>query len=602
MATLEIVTKDNKLATPNVSLDNNVAQVLAQLDCSDEDCLYFRNLEMAKSMTVSEVLRETSRDREMYGVCLRVHSPSDQWLDRTIGVRLLPDDGTPHNIPYDQETTVAKLREKITESEQFRKYLRVWIDPKYYALPDDWKLWELGIPVDKKIVAAQTTKMTIVLGDQPLMELSGENLLSKCKDIKADPLPTLATLGPDEKLYLRLSRSNGAEVLPCFDSQTLYEMKTSPSADVLLVSKRRQMPPYQGMFDKARTELARELVPAKGQPKTETQKPVVAKEAAPSKKQPKTETGASERPPSKGPVHRQTAVKPAQGTKPRAVVTTTEPVMMLQRGTKLAGTSGGFSVSLLQDRMYAKDITWKIQDNLGVEKAVTWSTADDWTKLMWKIGQKFDFVPNEYARIKLFWNGEELEESSERTNIVTKKGKKVLLERNVVVKFVDGQTNREGVAHIRRIPGFKDLYAEAFKLFGNQNKWRKYDIQVYSPDGELVTPESTPAKLMSWIRKGEQFTCKSQSNYGKTTGYTFVIPGQSNEIKGDYPPDITVADVIDELSIQWGYESKSGDIELVSNGVQFSKDDKWQAATKGNSAAKIYMFIPLSVSEVYQMA
>ena len=107
---------------------------------------------------------------------------------------------------------------------------------------------------------------------------------------------------------------------------------------------------------------------------------------------------------------------------------------------------------------------------------------------------------------------------------------------------------------------------------------------------------------MSWIRQGTKFTCKSQSSHGKTSGYTFVIPGQSQEVKGDYPPDITVADVIDELSIQWGYEAKSGDIELVSNGVQFSKDDKWQAATKGNSAAKIYMFIPLSVSEVYQMA
>ena len=643
MATLDIVTKDNKLATPNVSLDSNVAQVLAQLDCSDHDCLYFRDMEIPKSMTVSEVLRATSRDREMYGVCLRVYSPGDQWRDRTVGVRLRPGDDRVRNIPYDQETTVAKLKEGITDSDQFRKYLRVWIDEKYYALPDDWKLWELGIPVDKKIVAAQTTKIALVLGDQVIGELAGENLLTQCKDIKAGPLLTLVALKPDEKLHFRLSRSKGVEVLPCFDNQTLYEMRTSPDADVILVSKRKLLPGYGARFDRQNNVLARELHAAtKKRPTPQSQVPAVPArvslpvnrspshsevnpleiKASQQRDRPKTETHAqavetkvalsgdhsrsNEQLLSNGPVHQKPSVTvqptPAQGKAPRHIATTNQPLMMVPRGSKMAETNEAFSRKLLNDRMYAKDITWKVRDENGVDKAVTWSTADDWNGLLWKIGKKFDFVPNEYARIKLFWDGEEVLDSSDRANIVTKRGKKVILERNVVVQFVDGQNNSEGVAHIRRIPGFKDLYTEAFKLFGDQNKWRKYDIQVYSPDGALVSPETTSEKLMSWIRQGKKFTCKSQSSHGKTSGYTFVIPGQSQEVKGDYPPDITVADVIDELSIQWGYEAKSGDIELVSNGVQFSKDDKWQTATNGNSAAKIYMFIPLSVSEIYQMA
>ena len=123
-----------------------------------------------------------------------------------------------------------------------------------------------------------------------------------------------------------------------------------------------------------------------------------------------------------------------------------------------------------------------------------------------------------------------------------------------------------------------------------------------SVDGNVLSSSVETAEIVKIIRRGTVFRCDCPRQQKETKNFSFVFPDKESPIELDYPMDITVADVINELAVECGQEAKSGGIELVRNGVTFQKDDSWETATKGEVAGSVYMFVPLSVDEVYAMA
>lgn len=648
---VKIVTKDRRCAEQDVFDGMTIKDLLDTLE-AEHDSVWFLGEKLSPDSLVMDVLSKTRRERHMYGVKLRVvpqqsipYSLECKYGDKNRGSPQQQTTASTYpkrpTLQCDSEMTVDDLRRRVAQTlvpdgefHVLYDHMKVWIKEgknhrgdtstsetnpaerhsqasnkstagrQYHPLPNEWKLSELGLPQETSIYlrAREIESIRVVLQSptEPTysFHIKGKLLNDTVKVIKEEVVRAWAGqiegLTVDQ-LQLQLKHERTGSVFPLFDSQRLLQTNLSPGGNVLIASRRQSVKWPMARLTKESASLPKNSpvkrtassrhVESVGfvQDKNQESSPV----APPSQEEAGLNLSASEAP------KRTFGDDFAQlvQSKSRPV---SHPVSASPVEREPALTTPELEV--------ARDFTWKVCDELGEQKKITWSTVESWDMVKDSIAEMFgDLRGNE---IELTWNGMVIDEGN-RTTVVVSKRNKVFLAPRFRALFDAGDSNvKEGVLTVR--PTFHDLHMKAWSLFrknvrADGSRWRKYEMRI-SVDGNILSSSAQTSEIVKIIRRGAVFRCDCPRQQKETRKYSFVFPDEERAIELDYPMDITVADVINELAVECGQEAKSGGIELVRNGITFQKDDSWETATKGEVAGSVYMFVPLSMDEIYAMA